>query len=345
MSIRNSPKPNLPLYATVRTPLGADSSPIANQHPCNEQFGRFRPDMRRIVVTGANKGIGLAIVRGILSEHADTFVFLGSRDASRGEHAREQLIEENASWSSRLVVVPLDVTSDSSVTGSASAVGETLLDANEPLYALVNNAGVRATDRSLNDVLAANIVGMRRVCEAFFPLLQSEGGRVVNITSAAGPTYVSKCSAQRQHLFTDPQVTWPQIASLMDECLGFDSPEEFKAAGLATDAYGLSKACANAYTLLLARQYPALRINSCTPGFIETDLTQSYIATSGKTATELGMKSPKDGARCPLFLLFSELEGNGRYYGSDLRTQSARSVPIARRSAVFGRLTNQQRYP
>ena len=29
------------------------------------------------------------------------------------------------------------------------------------------------------------------------------------------------------------------------------------------------------------------------------------------------MKSPADGARSALFLLFGEPEGNGRYYGSD----------------------------
>ena len=43
--------------------------------------------MRRIVVTGANKGIGLAIVEAILTEHADTFVYLGSRDEGRGRAA------------------------------------------------------------------------------------------------------------------------------------------------------------------------------------------------------------------------------------------------------------------
>ena len=40
--------------------------------------------MRRILVTGANKGIGLALVEAILAQHADTFVYLGARDAGRG---------------------------------------------------------------------------------------------------------------------------------------------------------------------------------------------------------------------------------------------------------------------
>ena len=48
--------------------------------------------MRRVLVTGANKGIGLAIARGVLAEHDDTFLLLGSRDAERGEAARQSLL-------------------------------------------------------------------------------------------------------------------------------------------------------------------------------------------------------------------------------------------------------------
>ena len=37
-----------------------------------------------ILVTGANKGIGLAIVETLLQQLPDAVVLLGSRDASRG---------------------------------------------------------------------------------------------------------------------------------------------------------------------------------------------------------------------------------------------------------------------
>ena len=37
-----------------------------------------------IVVTGANKGIGLAIVETLLQQLPEAVVLLGSRDASRG---------------------------------------------------------------------------------------------------------------------------------------------------------------------------------------------------------------------------------------------------------------------
>ena len=71
--------------------------------------------------------------------------------------------------------------------------------------------------------------------------------------------------------------------------------------------YGFSKAVCNALTIVLARKYPKLRINSCTPGFIDTDITAGMGATN----------PPEAGTKVPLFLLFGDPEGNGRFYGSD----------------------------
>lgn len=36
------------------------------------------------------------------------------------------------------------------------------------------------------------------------------------------------------------------------------------------------------------------------------------------------MKPPEDGARCPVHLLTAPLEGNGRFYGSDVQGQAGR---------------------
>ena len=278
--------------------------------------------MKRVVVTGANKGIGLAIVRAILDEHDDTFVWLGSRDQTRGAAARDGLVDAHAEWDDRLQVLPLDVASEASVRAAA----ERLADAG-PLYGLVNNAGIGIGDVSLRDVLEVNTIGLRRVTDAFVPLLDPERGRVVNITSASGPNFVSRCSEARKRFLCDPTLTRAQLQAFIDECLAISnaaesssrpSGPEFAAAGLSNgEPYGLSKALGNAYTQLFAREHPNLAINACTPGFIQTDLTAPYLARGGRTAEELGMKPPSAGARAPMFLLFGDLEGNGRYYGSD----------------------------
>jgi len=274
--------------------------------------------MRRVLVTGANKGIGLAIATAILSEHDDTSVLLGARDQGRGGAAQRELLHTNPGWKDRIEVVQLDVASEASVKQAAAWAKERIHEERTPLYALVNNAGVGGAS-GLEETLAVNMLGMRRVCEAFVPLLDPRRGRIVNITSAAGPSFVATCSPARQQFFVDPSIDWARLSAFIDECRSIkNSPQEYEARGLADgNPYGLSKACANSYTLLLAREHPSLRINACTPGFIETDMTRGYATSSQKTPEELGMKPPAIGARAPMFLLFGEPEGNGRYYGSD----------------------------
>lgn len=279
--------------------------------------------MRRILVTGANKGIGLAIVEAILDRHGDTFVFLGARSLQRGEAARDQLVAAHPEWSERVKVLELDVASDASVQAAAKEVAAMFPEEPTPLYGLVNNAGIGLAGHGLEEVLEVNTLGVRRTCEAFLPLLprgpSPQRGRVVNITSASGPNYVSGCSPARQAFFVDPKVEWAQLQDLINECLAMAGDDAaFAAAGLgSSNPYGLSKACANTYTLLLARQNPDLHINACTPGYIETDLTRPVAEARGKNPSELGMKPPAEGTRAPMHLLFGALEGNGRYYGSD----------------------------
>ena len=84
-------------------------------------------------------------------------------------------------------------------------------------------------------------------------------------------------------------------------------------------AYGVAKAAVNAYTIELARRYPSLYVNACTPGFIATDLTKSYAEKAGKSPAEMGMKTPEEGATAAVKLTMQALarEESGRFYGSD----------------------------
>src|SRR4051812_17285066 len=123
--------------------------------------------MRKILVTGANKGIGLAIAKAILDEHDDTFVYLGARDPARGKEAAASLGKAD-----RVEVVAIDVGDDASVAAAAKQV-------HGPLYGIVNNAGISGSGGgALADVLNTNVLGVRRVCEAFLPLLDPESGRI-----------------------------------------------------------------------------------------------------------------------------------------------------------------------
>lgn len=276
-------------------------------------------DPLRVLITGANKGIGRATVAAVLDARDDTHVLLGCRSPERGEQARSELAAEHAGWGTRIDVLPLDVSDDDSVRAAADTVASRFGRDPAPLYAVVNNAGIGGTAADMRTVLDVNAYGPRRVCEAFLPLLDPQAGRIVNVSSASGPIFVSKCSPDKQRALTDPEVTWAQIEQLMRQCLAIaEGDGDFASAGFGEgSAYGLSKACLNAYTMLLAREHSGLTVNACTPGFIETDLTRPRAQERGVDPGEMGMKSPEEGTRATLHLLVGEPGGSGWYFGSD----------------------------
>ncbi|MEM7359047.1 MAG: SDR family NAD(P)-dependent oxidoreductase [Pseudomonadota bacterium] len=263
--------------------------------------------MQSILITGANKGIGLAVVKAILREQPHYRVLLGSRDHGRGEAAVAKLMAETGSSADNVEAIPLDVTSEQSVAQAAARVqGE--------LAGLVNNAGIASG--SLADILNVNVYGMQRVSQHFSSLLE-DGGRVVNVASASGPNYVSACSVEWQTFFQDDQLEWAELDELMRRCMN-SSAAEMEQRGLPSSGYyGLSKASANLLSLITARENPRLLVNACTPGYIETDLTREMTGASGAAAAQMGMKQPDAGARVIMQLLFEPLEVSGHYFGSD----------------------------
>ena len=272
--------------------------------------------MKRILITGANKGIGLATVAKLLCSYDETFLLLGSRDSNKGQQALNSLLDIQPEWKDRLDLIQIDVEQDLSVNSAAEEVVTKFGKTPSPLYAIVNNAGIGDSMLGLNKVLQVNTFGPKRVCDAFLPLLNPSIGRVVNVTSASGPLYLAGSSNETKKLLTNPEVSWTEIEKFMSECLKLES-ERTTDWGGDWSAYGISKACTNAYSIYLAKKNPNLTINSCTPGFIETDLTRPMAESNGKTPAEMGMKSPEEGVSVSVFLLMGNPSGSGHYYGSD----------------------------
>ncbi len=78
---------------------------------------------KRVLVTGANKGIGRATVAAVLSARDDTTVLLGSRDERRGDEARAALLADNPQWAERIEALQIDVSDDESVAAAAEREG------------------------------------------------------------------------------------------------------------------------------------------------------------------------------------------------------------------------------
>jgi NAD(P)-dependent dehydrogenase (short-subunit alcohol dehydrogenase family) len=130
------------------------------------------------LVTGANKGIGKEIARQLAD--AGLIVYVGSRDAARGERAVAEM-----GGDTRLLVV--DVTDDASIADAARQTGT--------LDILVNNAGISGDDKSPDQedagtfrrIYQTNVFGVVAVTNAFVPALRrSAHPRIVNISSSTG---------------------------------------------------------------------------------------------------------------------------------------------------------------
>ena len=139
-----------------------------------------------VLVTGANRGIGQALVQEALRRGASR-VYAGTR---------QSLVDPDE----RVTPLTLDVTNAAQVQAAVERV--------ESLDILVNNAGIALyddlSDRAvLEQHLAVNLFGTYGVTQAFLPLLTQSRGAIVNNVSAAAfaplpiiPAYsISKAAA------------------------------------------------------------------------------------------------------------------------------------------------------
>jgi NAD(P)-dependent dehydrogenase (short-subunit alcohol dehydrogenase family) len=101
--------------------------------------------MKRILVTGGNKGIGKAIISRLLTEWKDTHVVMGSRSVEKGQQAIADLLAElPGDCKDRLELLQLDTCSDESVNAAADKMSD-----QPKLYGIINNAGV--SERMMNE--------------------------------------------------------------------------------------------------------------------------------------------------------------------------------------------------
>ncbi len=121
----------------------------------------------------------------------------------------------------------------------------------------MNNAGV--LKGSIDGVLKTNLYGVKLMCDAFMPLIDAGHGRIVNVSSEMGPSYVKKLKKDFQKFFTRTDVTWDLIEEYLKQSAGSVKGT--------WDIYGLSKAALNSYTIALANKHPNILTSAVNPGF------------------------------------------------------------------------------
>lgn len=222
-------------------------------------------ETRIALVSGANRGIGLEIVRQLARKGVVAVV--GARSLDKGRRAAETLRNEGL----EVPVVQLDVGDE---TSPARAIAEM-----RRLFGrcdiLVNNAAILIdgpggfqarladlTPGTVRQTMETNLLGPLRLIQAVLPLMRDKGyGRIVNLSSGAG--------------------------QLQDMAAGFP-------------AYRMSKTALNALTRITAAEVAGsnIKVNAVCPGWVRTDMgganAERPVETGAETPVWLAML-PDDG--------------------------------------------------
>lgn len=214
-------------------------------------------DHRIALITGANKGIGLATATELA--RAGHTVLIGARDPGRGREAAAGLAAQGLDAR----FVHLDVTDPATAAAAAAFVTAEY----GRLDTLVNNAGVARDWRrapqdlpveAVRETYETNVFGVVTVTNAMLPLLRrSPAALIGNVSSGLGSF---------SHFLADPDSPIWEHATLL--------------------AYNSSKAALNALTLVYARalREDGIKVSALEPGYCATDLNEH----SGPATAEEG---------------------------------------------------------
>ena len=212
-----------------------------------------------ILVTGANRGIGLAVTKVFLAQGDKVFA------ACRHPEKAGELSELKNKYPALLELIALEADSDKSVSEAAKATAQKC----GHLDILINMAGImlRPHDAKLEDLdfqqiretFETNTIGPLRVVKFFLPLLRkSKGARIVNVTSGIG------------------------------SISGTDNPHFY--------AYGASKSALNKVTRTLALELKPENITAVVldPGWVKTDMGGPNAWLTPEESSEAIVKTAKN---------------------------------------------------
>ncbi|GJN02239.1 hypothetical protein PR202_ga19570 [Eleusine coracana subsp. coracana] len=271
---------------------------------------------RIAVVTGGNKGIGLEVCHQLAANGIT--VVLTARDEKRGSEAVEKLQKAGLS---EIIFYQLDVTDAPNISrladfmkarfgkldilvNNAAVIGVEYIhdpvdvsvtsdkehfsgmDASQRLEWMCKNS--RETYNAAKEALQTNYYGTKNVIKTLLPLLQaSPDGRIVNVSSMWGLLRLFNNEELKQELNDVENLTEERLDEVLAGFLKHFEVGAVESQGwpVAFSAYKVAMAAMNAYSRILARRHPELRVNCAHPGFVKTDITRNS-----------GLLSPAEGA-------------------------------------------------
>jgi len=245
------------------------------------------------VVTGSNKGIGFAIVRGLCKQFQGD-VYLTARNENLGRVAVGELEKEGLHPKFH----QLDIEDKQSVQRLAQHLKQTY----GGIDILVNNAGIAFKSTATESfseqaeiTLRCNYWGTLSACNALYPILRSHA-RVVNVSSFVSVVALNKCSPDLQNKLRGCQ-TIDELSKYMTKFVEDTKKGMHKEQGWPETAYGISKTGVTLMSAIQQRDIDTdksrtdIIINACCPGYVDTDMS-----------SHKGPKTIDQGADTPLYL-------------------------------------------
>ncbi|GAB1739155.1 hypothetical protein NU219Hw_g3906t2 [Hortaea werneckii] len=302
---------------------------------------------RVAAVTGANKGIGLAIgrdthgynrktlwlmqtpqVRNLalqypkspLNNGSPFLIYLTARSAERGAEAVNTLSNDPQLKQAKALAqdggpttikfYELDISQTSSIQGFREFLQK---QHPEGIDIAINNAGIAMQGFDSNVVqttLQTNYYGTLEATQDLLPLIR-QGGRLVNVSSMSGKLNKYSDEVRKAFLAAADSGDVNACTALMERFKKAAAEGREKEDGWPSAAYATSKAGETAFTKAVAVQEAkrnrGVLVNACCPGYVNTDMTRGG-----------GTKTPDEGAQTPVMLALHDIGGKtGGFWQSE----------------------------
>ncbi|PRP87320.1 SH3 domain-containing protein [Planoprotostelium fungivorum] len=249
-------------------------------------------DKRIILLTGAGRGLGLAVTKLLLQEEKNIHLLAACRSVDAGEKSIRTLLEgiDIQSNGNTLQIIPIDLSSPDTIRDAAKSIEHE----HGRLDVLINNAAIADRD-SAKKTFDINFYGTKLMDDAFIPLLsKSKDARLVEVSSGLGAIAHAQLSTELKQKFDAEDLTFTDLNSLAQKYVGGDI-EEFGDPSKGMGSYGQSKQFLNAYGRMLSRQLKpqGVTVSLVCPGFCNTALN----GFRGTRSTEEGAKSIIEATR------------------------------------------------